>query len=252
MSRALTFSGIPSDSKMVVFMPYEVDAHLADFPGEVWTLPLSKRRTIESIVESSIDTVAIQDPPDQNDWCIAEGSRMLKPGGTFLILTERDISTKLLYAGLVEAKKISSTSGESNICQWIATKEVVQSATLNLNAAKVWTFAEDGMLDDDIEFIDDDALLDNEEEKVVIAATKIDDCELGEGGVRKACKNCVCGRAEAEKVDTSAPPKSGCGSCGLGDAFRCSTCPYRGLPTFKPEEKAKIVLGADGALKLDL
>jgi len=237
---------------MVVFMPYWEDGQLAEFPGEVCTLPHSKRRTIESIVESSIDTVAIEDPPDQDDWCIAEGSRMLKPGGTFLILTERDISTNLLYAGLVGAKKMLQTSGESNIWQWTATKEVIQRATLNLNAAKVWSFAEDGMLDDDIEFIDDDALLDNEEEKVVIAATKIDDCELGEGGVRKACKNCVCGRAEAEKVDTSAPPKSGCGSCGLGDAFRCSTCPYRGLPAFKPEEKAKIVLSANGALKLDL
>ena len=31
--------------------------------------------------------------------------------------------------------------------------------------------------------------------------------------------------------------------CGLGDAFRCAGCPYRGLPTF--EQGKKIQLGGD-------
>jgi hypothetical protein len=97
---------------------------------------------------------------------------------------------------------------------------------------------------DDEDLINEDDLL-TEEDLKVPEVPKAESC----APTKKACKNCSCGRAEleAKEEDTKLTvaqinnPKSSCGSCGLGDAFRCSGCPYRGLPTFKLGEK--ITLG---------
>lgn len=65
----------------------------------------------------------------------------------------------------------------------------------------------------------------------------------------KACANCSCGRKEleddvgadeAKKQLENGKVRSACGSCYLGDAFRCDSCPYRGMPAFKPGAKVEL------------
>ena len=59
----------------------------------------------------------------------------------------------------------------------------------------------------------------------------------------KPCKNCTCGRAEAERKGEKFDPTkftSKCGRCYMGDEFRCANCPYRGLPAFKPGDKIEL------------
>lgn len=100
-----------------------------------------------------------------------------------------------------------------------------------------------------VALIDENSLL--TEADLAKPVVKTDDCEVG--STKKACKNCSCGRAD-EEASASKPKltldmienpavNSSCGSCGLGDAFRCGGCPYRGLPSFKPGER--IVLPSD-------
>ncbi|EDW63658.1 anamorsin homolog [Drosophila virilis] len=104
---------------------------------------------------------------------------------------------------------------------------------------------------DDEELIDEEELLDEEDkQKPDPAGLRV--CSTT--GKRKACKNCSCGLAEeleSEKTTKTVTEnaKSSCGNCYLGDAFRCSTCPYLGMPAFKPGEKVQL---ADNLLKSDI
>jgi len=66
---------------------------------------------------------------------------------------------------------------------------------------------------------------------------------------KRACANCSCGRKdlegkvgieEAKKMLENGTQRSACGSCYLGDAFRCASCPYKGQPAFKAGNKVEL------------
>ncbi|KAL3678906.1 hypothetical protein R1sor_021862 [Riccia sorocarpa] len=113
------------------------------------------------------------------------------------------------------------------------------------NGVVAWKDPDLGLETD--ELVDEDALLTEEDLKKPEPLAD-DDCEVGT--TKKACKNCTCGRAELEEAEAEAGtkltlgqienPQSQCGNCGLGDAFRCGTCPYRGLAPFKLGEKISL------------
>ncbi|KAI9033926.1 cytokine-induced anti-apoptosis inhibitor 1, Fe-S biogenesis-domain-containing protein [Phycomyces nitens] len=121
------------------------------------------------------------------------------------------------------------------------------TTTTTTTKKSVWTLETDDTMEDDDALLDDEDLVKPSKESLA----RPDDCELTDGK-RKACKNCTCGRAEEEEaqvvsldleddmedeiveVDPTAKKVGGCGSCALGDAFRCSTCPYLGMPSFTP------------------
>lgn len=115
-----------------------------------------------------------------------------------------------------------------------------EKPALDPHTASLWTLSTLDMNDDDVELVDSDALLDEEDlKKPDPASLRAPVCGEGSAKKKKACKDCSCGLAEelegAQK--SSSQPKSACGSCYLGDAFRCPGCPHMGKPAFKPGEK---------------
>lgn len=85
-----------------------------------------------------------------------------------------------------------------------------------------------------LEDLDEDFL--TESDKVKKVAEK-----KNQSKQRRPCANCNCG-AKDKKEGVF---KSACGSCYLGDAFRCADCPYTGHPPFKPGEEVTFTMSED-------
>ncbi|PWW80219.1 DUF689-domain-containing protein [Tuber magnatum] len=135
----------------------------------------------------------------------------------------------------------------------------------------------DDDLENDDDLVDEDTLLETGNFGTAIQPAR---CKPAAGKRRRACKDCTCGlreelegedkvkRETADKALAAAKEKaaagvkltvndlaevdftvagkaSSCGSCYLGDAFRCAGCPYIGLPAFKPGEQITLDLDDD-------
>jgi hypothetical protein len=194
---------------------------------------------------------------------LAAACKLLKPGASAVLHLPRaeqgDAANAMLLSGFTECHATISAGSTTVSARTpdfatgakdsLRLKPKQPTAVTAATPSSAWLLSGDDV-DGAEELLDDEELL-TEDDRQRPVVSKQDDCELGPGGARKACKNCTCGRADAEakgeKVtltqDMLDNPQSSCGNCSLGDAFRCAGCPYRGLPSFEPGKK--ITLPAD-------
>ncbi|CAK7209534.1 electron carrier [Sporothrix bragantina] len=179
-----------------------------------------------------------------------------------------------ILAGLVEKDGVFEKVEEEEVVVPLRLKKkaapkpiaVVPAATPAKRSAVVLDLGE---YSDGEELVDEDSLLTAEERSRPPQQPPA--CNIDGQKRRKPCKDCTCGLSERleeedrdrrskadtdlgnvfklnsndlNELDFTVQGKTGsCNSCSLGDAFRCSTCPYIGLPAFKPGEEVKILSG---------
>jgi hypothetical protein len=184
-------------------------------------------------VVDAAELATVYDPMALSGWV-----SVLRPGATVSVRVQGEaadlqpIHTSFLLAGLVTVSERREEDGSRVLT---ATKKETVSSGAPLKKVTLNILNEDNN-----DLIDEDGLLEEDGNGLLAPppamseAAAADDC-----GGRKACDDCTCGRAEQEAG--SEQPKqiatSSCGKCGLGDAFRCASCPYLGKPAFKPGEE---------------
>ncbi|CAH2039488.1 unnamed protein product, partial [Iphiclides podalirius] len=178
-----------------------------------------------------------------SDSLLAVVIKILKPSGRLILKDKTDVSSVLKFSGFLNITKSSDNLYTAEKPQF----EVGSKASLNLGSKpaiwkledtveEVWAGTNDDDIIDADQLLDEDDLKKPDKQSLRVCATT---------GKRKACADCSCGLVEELRGETKETPKSSCGSCYLGDAFRCATCPYLGMPAFKPGEQVKLDLKSD-------
>ncbi|EGG08718.1 uncharacterized protein MELLADRAFT_115946 [Melampsora larici-populina 98AG31] len=194
----------------------------------------------------------------------------LKPSGQFSWITQSFNQTKVeSVLNSLQLLDVSSSSSPGECILFTASAPVTTSSdttpsavTLNLPKkslkASLWSFTTTS----DTDLIDESTLLTEED---LIKPSTNGEVACNPKKVKKACKNCSCGLRELELMEENDLPSnlkangstkpltegklgvkgaatvtSSCGSCYLGDAFRCSGCPYLGMPAFEPGQAVKL------------
>ncbi|KAI3421648.1 uncharacterized protein J3R85_012000 [Psidium guajava] len=162
-----------------------------------------------------------------------EISRVVKPGGTVVIRkalsslgedtskASSALERELLLAGFLEARNlpIKSVASSEGVRHFMvkATKPSWKLGSSFAIKKGTKSFPKVQIMGDDDDLIDEDSLLTEEDLKKPQLPSG-GDCEVG--STRKACKNCTCGRAEAEEkveklgvtLDQLNNPQSACGN----------------------------------------
>ncbi|XP_037820684.1 anamorsin homolog [Lucilia sericata] len=221
----------------------QVDQLKAATGGEVVVENIN-RLTFASHANASFDLIVVENA--QLTDAFGKLLQLLKPKGKLHLLTfvgsSESLSQELKLSGFINTQVTDATiTTEKPGYETGSAVKLSFAKKPTTKPAAVWKIDGDEEVEEDL--INEDDLLDEEDKK------KPDPESLrvcGTTGKRKACKDCSCGLAEeleAEKSKTKVETqnaKSSCGSCYLGDAFRCSTCPYLGMPAFKPGEKVQL------------
>jgi hypothetical protein len=214
--------------------------------------------TFDCIVSNLLSVDGAENDSDT----LAKYLKLLKPKG-FLIafdkLTVNNLEIELKLNGYLNLHREQSDSvqyfyaekpnfevGQTRKLKFASKVVEQQQQKQPQQQQKMWQFSADDVQEDDL--INTDDLLDELDLKKPVQLDNFD-CGTSKEGKKKACKNCSCGLAEElenEALDKqnknvqSSNFKSACGSCYLGDAFRCASCPYLGMPAFKPGEKVQL------------